>query len=119
MLVAIDCRQIDARVTLRTVREHAPAARIVAWLEPDAAARVSEMLSLGYDDVAIGALHLEHIASRALAEHEIEQRFGRQMTMHAGLVKVVSEIASNPELQAVLHLSVLRISISTRAMVEE
>ena len=71
---------------------------------------VSEMLSLGYDDVAIGALHLEHIASRALAEHEIEQRFGRQMTMHAGLVKVVSEIASNPELQAVLHLAVLRIS---------
>ncbi|MBN1959976.1 MAG: PAS domain S-box protein [Deltaproteobacteria bacterium] len=109
-IVVVDCRESDPRTIFKNIREHAPAAHIIAWVKPKEAAKAAELLSIGYYDIVYSLPHLKQVLSRENTTQNLEWRLVRQLNMNAGLLQIISEIARKPDLQDVLQLSVSRIS---------
>ena len=84
--------------------------QLMAWLPALDEKRVSDCVAAGFDAVAMGEAHLDHCVSRWSRDLELAEANATQSEIHHGLVSLITEINSHPELGEVLCTAVLRLS---------
>ena len=110
-LVVVECECSEPASALARVRAQVgPAVRMTALLDPARAARATELLEMGYDDIAVGQAHLRRLIDAWRQQLDAAEELTRVTTTHAGLLQLIDEIAKNPSLHQVLQIAVLRMS---------
>jgi PAS domain S-box-containing protein len=109
-VVIVPWSDADGKALAAQVRAARPGARLFAYLVPEQIGAVEAVLAAGYDDLAIGAAHLEMRLEACRPEITLVEAYAARIEAHEGLMSLVTEVAATPDLQEVLRASIIRMS---------